>query len=72
MSRFRMNVVNVRLPNKVINDLENLAKRHGLSRSEVIRQALIVYIHFVENVGTLLRPTIFRVKQAQISYVTRG
>ncbi len=67
-----MNVVNVRLPNKVINDLENLAKRHGLSRSEVIRQALIVYIHFVENVGTLLRPTIFRVKPAQISYVTRG
>ena len=67
-----MNVVNVRLPNKVINDLENLAKRHDLSRSEVIRQALIVYIHFVENVGTLLRPTIFRVKPAQISYVTRG
>lgn len=67
-----MNVVNVRLPNKVINDLENLAKRHGLSRSEVIRQALIVYIHFVENVGTLLRPTIFRVKPAQISYITRG
>ncbi len=67
-----MNVVNVRLPSKVVNDLENLAKRHGLSRSEVIRQALIVYIHFVENVGTLLRPTIFRVKPAQISYVTRG
>ena len=67
-----MDVVNVRLPSKVINDLENLAKRHGLSRSEVIRQALIVYIHFVENVGTLLRPTIFRVKPAQISYVTRG
>jgi hypothetical protein len=67
-----MNVVNVRLPSKVVSDLENLAKRHDLSRSEVIRQALIVYIHFVENVGTLLRPTVFRVKPAQISYVTRG
>ncbi|MCW4015140.1 MAG: ribbon-helix-helix protein, CopG family [Candidatus Bathyarchaeota archaeon] len=67
-----MNVVNVRLPNKVVKDLEKLAKRHDLSRSEVIRQALIVYIHFVENVGTLLRPTTFRVKPSQISYVTRG
>jgi selenophosphate synthetase-related protein len=67
-----MDVVNVRLPSKVVSDLDALAKRHDLSRSEVIRQALIVYIHFVENVGTLLRPTIFRVKPAQISYTTRG
>ncbi|PVX27174.1 MAG: hypothetical protein CW716_03655 [Candidatus Bathyarchaeum sp.] len=67
-----MDVINVRLPNKVVKDLEKLAKRHDLTRSEVIRQALIVYIHFVENVGTLLRPTVFRVKPAQISYVTRG
>ena len=67
-----MDVVNVRLPSKVVEDLEKLAQQHDLSRSEVIRQALIVYIHFVENVGTLLRPTIFRVKPAQISYVTRG
>jgi hypothetical protein len=67
-----MDVINVRLPSKVVSNLENLAKRHDLSRSEIIRQALIVYIHFVENVGTLLRPTIFRVKPAQISYATRG
>ena len=72
VSGFEMDVVNVRLPSKVVKDLEKLAKRHDLSRSEVIRQALIVYIHFVENVGTLLRPTVFRVKPAQISYVTRG
>jgi len=67
-----MNVVNVRLPNNVVDDIEKLAKRHNLSRSEVIRQALIVYIHFVENVGTLLRPTVFRVKPTQIAYMTRG
>jgi hypothetical protein len=72
VSEDKMNVINVRLPDKVVNELENLAKQHELSRSEVIRQALIVYIHFVENVGTLLRPTIFRVKPAQISYSTRG
>ena len=67
-----MDVINVRLPKKVVKDLEKLAKRHDLTRSEVIRQALIVYIHFVENVGTLLRPTALRVKPAQISYITRG
>ena len=67
-----MDVVNVRLPGNVVKELEKLAKRHDLNRSEVIRQALIVYIHFVENVGTLLRPTLFRVKPAQISYITRG
>ena len=67
-----MDVINVRLPTKVVSDLKNLAKRHDLTRSEVIRQALIVYIHFVENIGTLLRPTIFRVKPTQIAYVTRG
>jgi hypothetical protein len=67
-----MDVVNVRLPSKVVRDLDYLAKRHDPSRSEVIRQALIVYIQFVKNVGTLLRPTIFRVKPAQISYITRG
>lgn len=70
--KLKLDVVNVRLPSKVVGDLEELAKRHDLTRSEVIRQALIVYIHFVENVGTLLRPAIFRVKPAQISYLTRG
>jgi hypothetical protein len=72
VSDAEMNVINVRLPDKVVKELEKLAKQHELSRSEVIRQALIVYIHFVENVGTLLRPTIFRVKPAQIAYSTRG
>jgi hypothetical protein len=67
-----LNVINVRLPEKVVNNLDTLAKRHDLTRSEVIRQALIVYMHFVENVGTLLRPTVFQVKPAQIGYITRG
>lgn len=67
-----MEVVNVRLPEKVVSDIVNLAERHGLSRSEVIRQALIVYLHLVENVGTLIRPIVFRVKPAQIAYGKRG
>lgn len=70
--KLRMKVINVRLPDKVVENLEDLGKKHDLTRSEVIRQALTIYIHFVENVGTLLRPTIFRIKPAQLSYTTRG
>ena len=67
-----MEIINVRLPDKVINDLDSLAKQHELSRSEVMRQALIVYLHLIENVGTMLRPVAFQVKPAQINYTRRG
>ena len=67
-----MKVINVRLPDKVASDIDSLAKRHDLSRSEVIRQALVVYLHLVENVGTMLRPIVFQVKPAQITYIRRG
>ena len=67
-----MEIINVRLPDKVISDLDKLAEKHGLSRSEVMRQALIIYLHLVENVGTMLRPIVFKVKPAQITYTRRG
>jgi selenophosphate synthetase-related protein len=67
-----MKVINVRLSDKIVSDINKLAKRHDLSRSEVIRQALVVYLHLVENVGTMLRPIVFQVKPAQIMYTRRG
>jgi hypothetical protein len=67
-----MKVVNVRLSSKITSDIDKLAKRHELNRSEVIRQALTVYVHLVENVGTMLRPIAFQVKPAQIMYTRRG
>ncbi|MGD0994382.1 MAG: ribbon-helix-helix protein, CopG family [Candidatus Bathyarchaeia archaeon] len=67
-----MDIVNVRLPDKVVSDIDKLAKKHSLSRSEVMRQALTVYLHLVENVGTMLRPIVFQVKPAQITYTRRG
>ncbi len=67
-----MEIVNVRLPDKVISDIDKLAEKHSLSRSEVMRQALTVYLHLVENVGTMLRPIVFQVKPAQINYTRRG
>jgi selenophosphate synthetase-related protein len=67
-----MEIINVRLPDKIISDIDKLAKKHSLSRSEVMRQALTVYLHLVENVGTMLRPIVFQVKPAQITYTRRG
>jgi hypothetical protein len=67
-----MEIVNVRLPDKLTQDIDKLAKKHNLSRSEVMRQALTIYLHLTENVGTMLRPIVFQVKPAQIAYTRRG
>jgi selenophosphate synthetase-related protein len=67
-----MEIINVRLPDKITSDLDKLAKKHNLTRSEVMRQALTIYLHLVDNVGTMLRPIVFQVKPAQITYARRG
>jgi selenophosphate synthetase-related protein len=67
-----MEIINVRLPDNLASDIDKLAEKHSLTRSEVIRQALTVYLHLVENVGTMLRPIVFQVKPAQITYTRRG
>ncbi|MCX8152852.1 MAG: ribbon-helix-helix protein, CopG family [Candidatus Bathyarchaeota archaeon] len=67
-----MEIVNVRLSEKIAVDIDKLAKSHGLSRSEIIRQALTIYLHLVENIGVMLRPLAFQVKPAQIEYTRRG
>jgi hypothetical protein len=67
-----VDIVNVRLPDKVLQDVDKLAEKHSLSRSEVMRQALTIYLHLTENVGTMLRPIVFQVKPAQISYARHG
>ena len=67
-----MEIINVRLPDKIASDIDKLAKKHNLTRSEVIRQALTIYLHLVDNVGTMLRPIVFQVKPAQVTYTRRG
>jgi hypothetical protein len=67
-----LEIINVRLPDKVISEVDKLAKKHELTRSEVMRQALTMYLHLTENVGTMLRPIVFQVKPAQISYTRKG
>ena len=67
-----MEIINVRLPHKLTSDIDKLAKKHDITRSEVMRQALTIYLHLTENVGTMLRPIVFQVKPAQIAYTRRG
>lgn len=67
-----MEIINVRLPDKVISGIDELAEKHSLTRSEIMRQALTMYLHLVDNVGTMLRPMAFQVKPAQIGYTRRG
>ncbi len=67
-----LKVTNVRLSEKILSDADKLANKHGLNRSEIIRQALTVYLHLVENVGTMLKPIAFQVKPSQITYTRRG
>jgi selenophosphate synthetase-related protein len=67
-----MEIINVRLPDKIASDIDKLAKKHSLTRSEIMRQALTMYLHLVDNVGTMLRPMAFQVKPAQIGYTRRG
>ena len=67
-----LDIINVRLPDKITSEVDKLAKKHELTRSEVMRQALTIYLHLTENVGSLLRPIAFQVKPAQLSYMRRG
>jgi selenophosphate synthetase-related protein len=67
-----LKVTNVRISEKILADADKLAEKHGLNRSEIIRQSLTVYLHLIENVGTILRPIEFRVKPSQIGYMRRG
>jgi hypothetical protein len=67
-----MEIINFRLPDKIASDIDKQAKKHDLTRSEVMRQALTMYLHLVDNMGTMLRPIVFQVKPAQIAYTRRG
>ncbi|MEM3437430.1 MAG: ribbon-helix-helix domain-containing protein [Nitrososphaerales archaeon] len=64
--------INVRLPKKIINEIDRFAKEYDLNRSEVIRQALTFYINMLKNIGSLIHPTILKVVPSQIMLMKRG
>ena len=67
-----LKVTNVRLSDKILSDTDKLAKKYGITRSEIMRQALTLHLHLVENVGVMLRPIAFQVKPGQLEYIRRG
>ncbi|MCP8320952.1 MAG: CopG family transcriptional regulator, partial [archaeon] len=64
--------INVRLPKKLIKDIDGFAKEYELNRSEVIRQALTFYLTMLKNIGSIVRPTIFKVVPSQVVLMKRG
>jgi len=64
--------INVRLPEKIVRELDGLANEYELSRSEIIRQALTFYLTMLKSIGSIVRPTIFKVTPSQVVLMKRG
>ncbi len=64
--------INVRLPKKLIKDIDGFAKEYELNRSEIIRQALTFYLTMLRNIGNIVRPTIFKINPSQVILMKRG
>ena len=64
--------INVRLPKKLIRDIDGFAKEYELNRSEVIRQALTFYLTMLKNIGSIIRPTVFKLVPSQVTLMKRG
>ena len=67
-----LDIINVRFPKKIVKELDDLSERFNLNRSEIIRQALIIYLNLVQNMGKYIRPAILEVNPNQVSYLRRG
>jgi hypothetical protein len=46
-----MEPINIRLPKVKLQKIDELATKNGITRSEVIRQALTIYLQILENIG---------------------
>lgn len=67
-----MKPVNVRLPENLIDKMDRVAKQVSLSRSEIVRQALTLYVALMKNLGRFLRVPIQALEQPGVSVVKRG
>ncbi|VUT27682.1 MAG: hypothetical protein SYNGOMJ08_00232 [Candidatus Syntrophoarchaeum sp. GoM_oil] len=46
-----MEPINIRLPGKKLEKIDEVAFKNGITRSEVVRQALTIYLSLLENMG---------------------
>ncbi len=54
-----MKIVNLRLDENVVKKLDEVSSKLLISRSEVIRQALTLYLSLIENIGFYFKPSVF-------------
>lgn len=57
--RVAMRIVNLRLDEKIVERIDEISSKLLISRSEVIRQALTLYISLIENIGFYFKPSVF-------------
>ncbi|RLI73212.1 hypothetical protein DRO97_07910 [Archaeoglobales archaeon] len=54
----RMKIVNLRLDEEIIKKLDKISSKLLISRSELIRQSLTIYLTLLENLGFYFKPSI--------------
>ncbi len=53
-----MKIVNLRLNDELVERIDRIASRMLVSRSEVIRQALTLYLSLIDNLGYYFKPSV--------------
>ncbi len=53
-----MKIVNLRLNDELVERIDGIASRMLVSRSEVIRQALTLYLSLIDNLGYYFKPSV--------------
>jgi len=63
----RMEPINIRLPKEKIQRIDEIAIKNGIKRSEVIRQALTIYLQLLENIGEFVELRSLSISREEIS-----
>ncbi|WP_290898951.1 ribbon-helix-helix domain-containing protein [Ferroglobus sp.] len=53
-----MRIVNLRLEDKIVEKLDEISSKFLVSRSELIRQAIVMYLSALENLGFYFKPSV--------------
>ncbi len=53
-----MRIVNLRLEDKIVEKLDEISSKFLISRSELIRQAIVMYLSALENLGFYFKPSV--------------
>ena len=57
-----MRIVNLRLEDKIVEKLDEISSKFLISRSELIRQAIVMYLSALENLGFYFKPSVIAPK----------